>query len=89
MWLRYSKSLLFSTKNSKSIYFKIIEEFRREISRNSIKIKSRQSIKNFDQSKIIHVKTPNEIRPISLLIRPTIFTISVIFLFIFIILFIF
>jgi hypothetical protein len=73
MWMRYSKCLLSSSKTSPLPYLRLIQQFRTQISRNPIKAKPRRSIKNFDEPTISRV----EPHPSRLLIRPTIFTISV------------
>ncbi|CAF1212315.1 unnamed protein product [Rotaria sordida] len=76
MWMRYSKWILSSSKNSSLPYFRLIQQFRTQISRNSLQPKPRRSIKNFDESNILRVEPQTEIHRSHLLIRPTIFTVG-------------
>ncbi|CAF1254541.1 unnamed protein product [Rotaria sp. Silwood1] len=76
MWIRYSKWILSSTKCSASPYLRLIQQFRTQISRNSLQPKPRRSIKNFDESSILRVEPQKETHRSYLLIRPTIFTIG-------------
>ncbi|CAF4487928.1 unnamed protein product, partial [Rotaria sp. Silwood2] len=76
MWTRYSQWILLSPKSSSLPYLRLIQQFRTQISRNSLQPKSRRSIKNFDESNILRVELQTETHRSRLLIRPTIFTIS-------------
>lgn len=77
MWLRYSKCLLPSTRNSSLIPRQLIRQFRAQISRDTLKSPTpRRSIKNFDETNVLRVEPKTEPHPGRLLIRPTIFTIS-------------
>jgi hypothetical protein len=77
MWMRCSKSILSSSKTPSSIYLHFIQPFRTQISRNPLKQKPRRSIKNFDESNILHVEPQTEPHASRLLIRPTLFTVGV------------
>ncbi|CAF1421235.1 unnamed protein product [Rotaria magnacalcarata] len=76
MWLKYSKYLLSSSKSSSLIYFELIKQCRREFSRHASKLKLRRSKQDLDQSNILRIESEKEIHRSSLLIRPTIFTLS-------------
>ncbi|CAF1633161.1 unnamed protein product, partial [Adineta ricciae] len=76
MWLRYSKWILSSSTNPSLRYLQSIQQFRTQISRNPLKGRTKRSIKNFDESNVLHVEPHNELRPTRLLIRPTVFTVG-------------
>ena len=77
MWMRYSKWILSSSKTPTSSNWHFIQQFRTQISRNSLKDKPRRSIKNFDESTILPVEPRTEPHASRLLIRPTLFTVGV------------
>jgi hypothetical protein len=77
MWMRYSQYIFSSSKTSSSTYLQLIRQFRAQISRNPLKQKPRRSIKNFDEADVLRVEPRTEPHRGRLLIRPTLFTISV------------